>query len=121
MSRGCRHILESVHISAWNNGDTRGWFHFVSAIRAKANPPTCSGFAKKRLMGFEPTTFCMAIRPGSGRRAQQMWRLAGASHWRGGRRQSRIRADMRRYAAFRALVRVSARNPRWRFDSAFSD
>jgi hypothetical protein len=28
---------------------------------------------------------------------------------------------MRRYAAFRALVRVSARNPRWRFDSAFSD
>ena len=34
----------------------------VSGSRAQPNPPTCGGFAKKRLMGFEPTTFCMAIR-----------------------------------------------------------
>lgn len=99
----------------------RGWFDLVSAARAEHEPPTCRAFAKKRLKGFEPSTFCMAIRPGSRRRTPRMWRLAGTSHWRGGRRRSQIRVDMRRYAAFRALVRVSARNPRWRFDSAFSD
>ncbi len=41
----------------------RGWFHLVSAIRADPNPPTCRAFSKKRLKGFEPSTFCMAIRP----------------------------------------------------------
>ena len=41
----------------------RGWFDLVSATCAELNPPTCRGFAKKRLMGFEPTTFCMAITP----------------------------------------------------------
>src|SRR5207342_1102294 len=40
-----------------------GWFDFVSATIARTNPPTCRAFPKKRLMGFEPTTFCMAIRP----------------------------------------------------------
>ena len=30
---------------------------------AKANLPKCRGIEVKRLMGFEPTTFCMAIRP----------------------------------------------------------
>ena len=25
------------------------------------DPPTCRAIAKKRLIGFEPTTFCMAI------------------------------------------------------------
>jgi hypothetical protein len=43
----------------------RGWFHLVSATHADPNPPTCRGFAKKRLMGFEPTTFCMASRRSS--------------------------------------------------------
>jgi hypothetical protein len=43
----------------------RGWFDLVSATRAEPNPPTCRGFAKKRLMGFEPTTFCMASRRSS--------------------------------------------------------
>ena len=43
----------------------RGWFDLVSAIRAEPNPPTCRAFAKKRLMGFEPTTFCMASRRSS--------------------------------------------------------
>jgi hydroxyacylglutathione hydrolase len=43
----------------------RGWFHLVSATRAEPDPPTCRGFAKKRLMGFEPTTFCMASRRSS--------------------------------------------------------
>jgi hypothetical protein len=42
----------------WGEGSI--WF---SATRADPNPPTCSAFLKKRLMGFEPTTFCMAIRP----------------------------------------------------------
>jgi hypothetical protein len=43
----------------------RGWFHLVSGLRAETKPPTCRGFAKKRLMGFEPTTFCMASRRSS--------------------------------------------------------
>ena len=51
--------------SAWNNGDTWGWFHLVSAARAGPNPATCRAFSKKRLMGFEPTTFCMASRRSS--------------------------------------------------------
>jgi hypothetical protein len=38
----------------------RGWFDLVSATRAVPDPAMCRGFAKKRLMGFEPTTFCMA-------------------------------------------------------------
>jgi hypothetical protein len=40
----------------------RGWFDLVSAASAETNLPTCRAFSKKRLMGFEPTTFCMAIR-----------------------------------------------------------
>jgi hypothetical protein len=44
----------------------------VSGFSAKTNPPTCRGFAKKRLMGFEPTTFCMAITPVSESRAPRM-------------------------------------------------
>jgi hypothetical protein len=43
----------------------RGWFDLVSAASAGTNPPTCRTFAKKRLMGFEPTTFCMASRRSS--------------------------------------------------------
>ena len=43
----------------------RGWFDLVSGFWAEPDPPTCRGFAKKRLMGFEPTTFCMASRRSS--------------------------------------------------------
>ncbi len=43
----------------------RGWFHLVSATRAETNPPTCRAFSKKRLKGFEPSTFCMASRRSS--------------------------------------------------------
>jgi hypothetical protein len=43
----------------------RGWFDLVSATRAEFNPPTCRAIVKKRLMGFEPTTFCMASRRSS--------------------------------------------------------
>jgi hypothetical protein len=50
----------------------RGWFDLVPGARAAANPPLYRGFAKKRLMGFEPTTFCMAITPVSGSRAPRM-------------------------------------------------
>src|SRR5690349_4008439 len=51
-----------IRISAWNIDDMRGWFDLVSGSLDDPNPPTYRGFAKKRLMGFEPTTFCMAIR-----------------------------------------------------------
>jgi hypothetical protein len=40
----------------------RGRFDLVSGSRAEPNPPTCRAFPKKRLKGFEPSTFCMAIR-----------------------------------------------------------
>jgi len=49
-----------IRISAQNDGDMRGWFHLVSGFSAETNPPTCRAFAKKRLKGFEPSTFCMA-------------------------------------------------------------
>jgi hypothetical protein len=45
-----------MRISAWNNGDTWGWFHLVSATRAESDPPTCRAFAKKRLMVSGSTT-----------------------------------------------------------------
>ena len=41
----------------------REWFDLVSAARVDPDPPTCRAFPKKRLKGFEPSTFCMAIRP----------------------------------------------------------
>jgi hypothetical protein len=44
------------------NGDMRGWFGLISGACAEPNPPTCRQFPKKRLKGFEPSTFCMAIR-----------------------------------------------------------
>jgi hypothetical protein len=49
----------------------RGWFHLVSATCAETKPPTCRAFSKKRLKGFEPSTFCMAIRPTPGKRPLQ--------------------------------------------------
>jgi len=38
----------------------RGWFQLILGSRAETNLPTCRAFAKKRLKGFEPSTFCMA-------------------------------------------------------------
>ncbi len=43
----------------------QGWFDLVPATRAEPNPPTCRAFPKKRLKGFEPSTFCMASRRSS--------------------------------------------------------
>gem|GEM_PF-3818969 len=44
----------------------RGWFQLVLGFCAEPDPPTCRKFPKKkRLMGFEPTTFCMASRRSS--------------------------------------------------------
>jgi hypothetical protein len=43
----------------------REWFDWFSGARTEPNPPTCRGFAKKRLKGFEPSTFCMASRRSS--------------------------------------------------------
>jgi hypothetical protein len=41
----------------------RGWFDLVSGYCPGTKSPTCRAIAKKRLKGFEPSTFCMAIRP----------------------------------------------------------
>ena len=54
-----------IRISAWNVSDMQGWFQLVLGSRVEPDPPTCRGFPKKRLMGFEPTTFCMASRRSS--------------------------------------------------------
>ncbi len=43
----------------------RGWFDLASACCAGTNPPMCREFSKKRLKGFEPSTFCMASRRSS--------------------------------------------------------
>ena len=43
----------------------RGRFHLGSAPHAETNPSTCRTFSKKRLKGFEPSTFCMASRRSS--------------------------------------------------------
>jgi hypothetical protein len=57
MSRwGCRHILESVHTSARNDADMWGWFQLDSDSHAGTNPPTCRGFASKRLKVSSFTT-----------------------------------------------------------------
>jgi hypothetical protein len=37
----------------------------VPVSPAKTELPICRGFLVKRLMGFEPTTFCMASRRSS--------------------------------------------------------
>ena len=59
----------------------RGWFDLVSAAIAGTNPPTCRAFPKKRLKGFEPSTFCMASRRSSqlsySRIGGGVYRLAG--------------------------------------------
>jgi hypothetical protein len=55
----------------------RGWFDLVSGYCPGPNPPPCRGFAKKRLMGFEPTTFCMAITEVSGTHSAQTSCFAG--------------------------------------------
>jgi hypothetical protein len=52
-----------IRISAWNNDDMRGWFQLILGARAGRDRPLCRTFSKKRLIGFEPTTFCMAITP----------------------------------------------------------
>jgi hypothetical protein len=58
--RASRPFQALIRISSRNGGDMWGWFQLILDSPARANPPTCRAFAKKRLMGFEPTTFCMA-------------------------------------------------------------
>ena len=57
----------------------RGWFDLVSAASAETSPPTCRAIVKKRLKGFEPSTFCMAIRPISDLCRQRICLVAGIS------------------------------------------
>jgi hypothetical protein len=40
----------------------RGWFHFPFAPPQTTKSRCRAGFRGKRLKGFEPSTFCMAIR-----------------------------------------------------------
>jgi hypothetical protein len=70
---------ELIQISSRNEADMWGWFQLILDSAARANRPTCRGFAKKRLIGLEPTTFCMAITPVSESRALRMLQLAGVS------------------------------------------
>jgi hypothetical protein len=38
----------------------KGWFDSISAIPLQWQDADLQGIREKRLMGFEPTTFCMA-------------------------------------------------------------
>jgi hypothetical protein len=109
-----------MRISAWNNDDMREWFHLVSATLAEPDPPTCRAFSKKRLKGFEPSTFCMAIMPGYAalRECGDLQGLRTGAAEGADLGYARICDDTRRFGA---LVRASARKSRWWFDSAFSD
>jgi hypothetical protein len=53
----------------------RGWFHFPR----EGQPAQVQGFEAKRLKGFEPSTFCMAIRPISDPARQRIPLFAGVS------------------------------------------
>lgn len=90
-------------------------------FRAKSDPrgrpqerenPLCERASEKAADGIRPTTFCMAVRPTSSPERRRIWSFAGIS-WERCRRPPI--GNMHRYAAIRALVRTSARNPRWRF------
>jgi hypothetical protein len=52
-------FVEPVALLDVDGGDVRGWFSFPTNDEA----PICRGFVVKRLKGFEPSTFCMAINP----------------------------------------------------------
>jgi hypothetical protein len=74
---------------------------------ARGDRPECRGFEAKRLMGFEPTTFCMAIRPLSKTSGSEYGRLQGfRSGAADGRDQqyARICTDMQRFGNFGAEV-----------------
>ena len=62
---------------AQNDGYIRGWLDRISDPRADPNPPTCREIGRKRLMRFEPTTFCMAIRSTSNPDRQPICSVAG--------------------------------------------
>ena len=72
------------------------WFQLVLGSHADPDPPACREFAKKRLIGFEPTTFCMAIRPVTEASGKQICPVAGVSSRRGCRPLS---ANARGYAS----------------------
>jgi len=59
-------------------------------------------------MGFEPTTFCMAIRPVIGLYKQLTASIAGGFVAVLQMAAIGMRADMQRYAAIQALMRLSA-------------
>ena len=74
----------------------------------EGRPAQCRGFASKRLMGFEPTTFCMAIREVSGalhhsiRMICRAFMTSKAAHVRP--KYAWIGADMPRFGHFRPEV-----------------
>jgi hypothetical protein len=57
----------------------RGWVPFDFRSQRRNQTAHKQDIAKKRLKGFEPTTFCMAIRPGSGFTWQRYLSFAGIS------------------------------------------
>jgi hypothetical protein len=110
-SRGgspCRRNQHRRHRAPW-----------VGRVRAVAQPR--ARFRAKRLKGFEPSTFCMAIRPVSETGGRRTSLLAGVSQRRSRGPRPRIRADVRRYAAIWELRRRSARKSRSWFDPPQAD
>ena len=59
---------ELVHTDVWARKGTNAEFEGLTAegpAPQKAKSPPIAGTSGKRLMGFEPTTFCMASRRSS--------------------------------------------------------
>jgi transposase InsO family protein len=94
-AHGARHILIPPYTPRWNGKVER----FIQTLKREWTlvpemeaiceggldfPPRgpsgpSAGFEAKRLMGFEPTTFCIAIRPVSNPNRQQICSFAGTS------------------------------------------
>jgi hypothetical protein len=68
-----------IEVSAQNGGDRRGWFHFPFAPPETTKSRPRARFRSKRLKGFEPSTFCMAITPVFEGRGARISRIAGVS------------------------------------------
>jgi hypothetical protein len=87
----------------------RGWFQVILGSRVEPDLPTRRGFSKKRLIGFETTTFCMASTPASGVFRTGTSQFAGDLQITQSALALAIRTDVRRYAAFRELLVGSSR------------
>jgi hypothetical protein len=91
-------------------------------MKVHGNARTCPksrGFEAKRRRDSNPRPSAWQLGRLREPRGEKYCRLQGFCHAVADSLDQTTGEDMRQCAAFRALVRTSARNPRWRFDSAY--